>query len=80
VSQGCGPDESGFESWRIKYVVLFSIISRPALVFIYRSVHWVPGVSGPERDVDYSSLSSTAAQNDWTNTSTPRIRIHDVEM
>jgi len=76
----CGPDESQFESWRIKYVVLLSIISRRALVFLYLSVQWVPGVKGPERDAGYSSPSTTAIVNHWTNTSTPRIRIHDVEM
>jgi hypothetical protein len=64
-------------------ISFFTTTARPALRPTQPPLQWVPGALSPEgrrpgRETDHSPPSSAEVKNEWSYTSTPRIRLHGV--
>jgi hypothetical protein len=73
----------GFDSRRGLGIFLFATASRTALVSTLPPIQWVTGalslgVKRLGREADNSAPSSAEVKNEWSDTSTPPIRLHDV--
>jgi hypothetical protein len=80
---GCGLDYRGFETRQRLGIFLFTTASRPALGPTQPPIQWVPqvlslGVKRMGREAAHSPPSIAEAQNAWSYTSTPPIRLHGV--
>jgi hypothetical protein len=86
IATGYGSDDRGGRSsspGRVKNF-LFSTASRPVLGPTQPPIQWVQGALSPRvkrqgREADHSPPTSTEVKKMWIYTSTPPLRLHDVQ-